>query len=368
MNKKLVLGCISFVLLCSSCESYEFSNLQLIRQGWDILQIETIFTKKSLFDKKVALPKSEQIILSTPSKGVFYKGNSHSIAIPDRDLPSEAEITVQVEVQFENGEVLKEQKTIRASPKSYSMRNNIEYPVDDATDKLNYQISINKKRPLLEGSSDTEILESGLSFPTTLKLSLENDPSVLITFSLQDPIGTFDLSQSSQFRAFESSLQRSISQQSRVELNIEAVSTIDGEECIFKLDDIIFEQKTREEQIAYCHQIASNIAIFLQKEVSPNTGRNAIAEINEESCIYDPIRHKYYFRITGSWDSRMFNNPWSDYRTFETWGTVTAYDNGKWEFSKDGANSALRESDEYEQLFGGVIVGIAVANVLSKEN
>lgn len=366
MNKKLVLAFISFVLLCSSCQSYEFSNLRLIRQGWDILQIETIFTKKTLFENQVALPKSERITLYTPSKGIFYQGSSHSISIPDRDLPSEADITVQIEVQFENGEVLKNQKTIKASPKSYSMRSNIEYPVVDATDKLNYQISINKERPLLEGSSDTEILESGLSFPTTLKLSLRNDPSTVITFSLQDANGTFDLSQSSQFRAFESSLQRSISQQPRVDVHIEAVLTINKKEHTFKLDDIVFEQKTREEQLAYCNQIGSDIALFLQKEVSPNTGRNAIAKINEESCVYDPIRHKYYFRITNSWNSRMFNNPWSEYRIFETWGTVIAYDNGKWEFSKEGVNSALRESDEYEQLLGGVIVGMAVANALSK--
>lgn len=368
MNKKIIFACLYIIVLCSSCESYEFSNLQLIRQGWDILQIETVFTKKSLFDKQAALPQSEQIILSTPGKGVFYKGSSHSIAIPDCDLPSEAEITVQVEAQFANGEVLKEQKIIRASPKSYSMTNSIEFLEETATDKLNYQISFNKKRPLLEGSSDFEVLESGLSFPTTLKLFPENDPSVLITFSAQSTVGTFDLSEFSQFQTFESNLLRIISQESSVKLLVEAVSTIDGEELTFNLKDIVYEQKTREEQIAYCHQIASSIAFSLQKEVSPNTGRNAIAKINEESCIYDPIRRKYRFHITSSWDSRMFNNPWSDYRTFETWGTVIAYDNGKWEFSKEGANSALRESDEYEQLLGGVIVGIAVANELSKEN
>ncbi|UTA68491.1 hypothetical protein [Emticicia sp. 21SJ11W-3] len=368
MNKQLMLSSISFIFLCSSCESYEFSNLQLIRQGWDTLQIETGFTKKALFEKKVALPTNEQITLSTPSKGIFYRGSSHSITLPDRDLPSEAEITVQVEVEFENGEILKEQRTIKASPKRYSMTNKIEFPLGDATDKLGYQILIDKKRPLLEGSSDFETFESGMSFPTTLKLFLDNDPTVLITLTPQDADGIFDLNQSSQFRAFESNLQRNISQQMRVELHVEAVSTIDGREYTFKLNDIVFEQKTREQQITYCREIGENITSFLQKKISPNTGRNTIASISEESCTYDPIRHKYSFSIICSWESRMFNNPWSDYRTFKTWGAVSAYDNGKWEFLKEGVNSALRDSDDYEQVLGGIIVGAAVVNALSNHN
>lgn len=370
MNKRLPLSflLLPIVLLCSSCESYEFSDLQLTRQGWDTLQVETIFTKKTLFDKQTALPTNEQITLSTPSKGVFYRGPDHTIALPDRDLPSEAEITVQIQAQFENGKVLNDQKIIRASPKTYSMRNSIEYPVADATNQVNYLISFEKKRPLLEGSSDTEVLESGLSYPTTLKLFLENDPSVSISFSVQNAGGTFDLSQSSQFSTFESNLKSNISQQSRSELHVEAVSTIDGEERTFTLKSIVFEQKTKEEAIAFCRQIASGIATYLQEKVSPNTGRNASYRVNEESCTYDPITHKYNFEVSCSWDSRMFNNPFSDYRLFETWGSVTAYDTGKWEFSKSGVNQALKDSDDYEQIVGGLIVGAAVVHGLSEGN
>lgn len=206
----LAAGYLSLVavLLSSGCRlgpSYEVARLDVMRVGWDTLQVALAFERHQVGRTETASPESLAVYAFDAAYDTLYAGADLRFAVPDRRLGDGERVMVEVCGLFDADRVC-EQRGVLASPKRIRAEHELTYPDDEAFAKGAYtlRLTVERQRAAAAGAGAAAWEDiTAERMPARLVGYVESQPADQVSVPISRPEGRFDLSTAAGYQAFK---------------------------------------------------------------------------------------------------------------------------------------------------------------------
>lgn len=208
----LLLLLLGFATGCAARAEYAIPDLQVDRSGWDTLQVDAAFVRKTLFGGTQPVePDTATVHLFDAAYDTLYAGaglKDHRVLLPDKELGDRERILVEACGAFA-GQKICEQEVLRASPKRVRVQHDISYPEGEDFRRGRYDLHFTIERQAF-GEEDWEPIHSAQQPQGYLLAYLESRRDETVKVPLAGRQGRFNLAQYDGFKDFEFYLQSSL--------------------------------------------------------------------------------------------------------------------------------------------------------------
>ncbi|TVR76601.1 MAG: hypothetical protein EA409_13085 [Saprospirales bacterium] len=302
-NLFIVLGLLVVTSFIFSCKpTYEVDTFEIIRPGWDMININTSYKKSTTFGEEFSYPKSEKVIIRDSRSQILYEGPAISnIAIPDKELLSEEKISVRLIAFFDDAQVSSE-KHFFASPKRFTMNHNVKYP-NGGLNHLDYEINFNIYRKKINSTEEEKIL-SGAALPFNINMSVNGGSN--ISFASDRRRDRMDLRRSSAGSQFVSSLVSELEKNNKADVHFAVEMDYRGRKIKFQPIEKTIQNKSDSEKRMEAERLAGQLGAQKMNSISPNTGNSLQVVVDHINVEYDLIEHRYSIPMEIQWRARTW--------------------------------------------------------------
>lgn len=334
---------------------YEIKSFDIYRINWESISVNADYKSKTIFRENFVTPYKEVLIIKDQNSNVIYKGSVKDvIEIPDKDLGSEEQLSVELIASFDEKDVSKIDY-IYASKKRFTMQSILNYPKGDFA-MGNYNISFSVKRKLFKDVNTDELLYSDIYIPFEAKVYLDTDDSNSVLFKSTSKNDYFDLSDDSNYSNFRDELWTKLSSSPYSSVDVKFEIKMDYHGVLVYFNPIVKTLKNKSE-----YQKKKDAKYFGEKlgrkmidAISPNTGTGLDVRINENSIVYDLKSMKYTIPLRISWSAATWI--FGDKHDMIVEGVLTVNEDGSNpEFEKSWSNSSVNKAIETNSAWQGTV-------------
>ncbi len=298
----LVSAFLAFACLAVGCGGeVRLDHLDVRRIGWDTLRVAPAFARTALFASAVA-PDSLTVTVSDTRGRTLYAGYAARprrpliVPVPDKLLGNAAPFMLDLCGHF-GGEVVCEQEMLNASPKRFSARLDVDYPLGRDRDRLAWRVAWRQERQRSGGAWERVPVPPHL--PARLVLYVEGFPTDAAKIAFTGGAGEASLAAAPGYDDFWMRLNDPLlrGDSARVVVQLEALDGPRPEAAATLYRWVRPPSPEERQQEAYAFADAALAGILDALE----TARDGRAELSVEGWRFDPLQRVYHVRLALGW-------------------------------------------------------------------
>ncbi len=326
-NVNIILMTAAGLLLAGCGEQYVVSEVSVDRHGWDTLAVDATFLERSAFGSlKPVEDPDVTVSLFDVNFDTLYSGGDQVVPVPDRVLGDGEKLLVEICATFGSKSIC-EQSGLAASPKRFSVDQDINYPSSNDYDRGEYNASFRLER-LKFDSEDWEQIELPPGFSRYIVASIDSADGGAVQVPLRRASGRFDFSSLDNYRDFRYYLLSNLLDYNSATIRFDFYASNRGKSIVLATERRTVKTKsrqTRELEAGIFMQEASRRILSSLRTFPIGTEEYAYLD----SWNFIKVTNRYVIEMDLSWRSRFIRERWYSL-------------NGILEVNEDGSDPTFR--------------------------